>query len=371
MFGRALARATTRTLARATTRTPGRATLRALALAGVAVLSACSQAASLVPKSGDAEIACSRGCPVGQKCHVSADACVFGGIATCAACASGFTCSPAFPAPTCVQGACAPRDAFTDGTAKLVSLAIAPRDRGCDLDGDGKPNNRIATLLTQIDLNGELARAVEADRITVLLEPDRAGWGAPGDALGVGLWFGTLAPQSRSCAPSDPAALCTYTVSRASYDPSAGAGACPTWLRFPGVARTVDAVASTSGSALDFVVPVGGGSWLLQLLRARIDAKIRAAEVSGPGLGPRLDGRLCAAVPKADILLAVDTLPPDTLAKFGGADLVRTALDLNLKADLDIDGDGAADSVSAALEWTAVPARIVGYSPDAPAAAPK
>ena len=35
-----------------------------------------------------------------------------------------------------------------------------------------------------------------------------------------------------------------------------------------------------------------------------------------------------------------------------------------LEADLDADGDGAGDSVSRALAFTAVPARIVGYSPE-------
>ena len=37
--------------------------------------------------------------------------------------------------------------------------------------------------------------------------------------------------------------------------------------------------------------------------------------------------------------------------------------DLALPADIDVDGDGKAESVSGALRWTAIPARITGYSP--------
>ena len=64
------------------------------------------------------------------------------------------------------------------------------------------------------------------------------------------------------------------------------------------------------------------------------------------------------------MLLAVDTLPAETVAKFGGAEVVKKVVDGIIIADLDADGDGTADSVSIALEWTAVPARIVGYSPE-------
>jgi hypothetical protein len=102
----------------------------------------------------------------------------------------------------------------------------------------------------------------------------------------------------------------------------------------------------------------------LQLLGARLDATVGKAAIEGPGLGPKLDGRLCAAVPKADLLLAVDTLPSETIAKFGGSQVVKNVVDGLVEADLDADGDGTADSVSMALEWTAVPARIVGYSPE-------
>jgi hypothetical protein len=346
-----------------------RAGLMILALGTSAAFVACTSDAptieSPVGSGGGAPRACASGCPTDQKCHYVDGECIYAGIADCGTCSIGFVCSPAYPAPTCVKGTCEAPTAFKDGAVKLIALAIADEARGCDLDGDGKPDNRFAAVSKDIDLNGELAKAIASDLVTMLLEPTAPKWDASPKTFEAALWFGTLAPQSKQCSPNSADALCTYTVSRASYDPATVGSECAPWLRFDGLERHVADVTSPSpGKALDMVVPVNPGGWLLQLLGARLDAKVSDAEVVGPGLGPRLDGRLCAAVPKADLLLAVDTLPAETIAKFGGAEFVKNVVDGIVKPDLDANGDGDADSVSMALEWTAVPARIVGYSPD-------
>lgn len=327
---------------------------------------ACEEPLVLAPPQGSgggSPIVC-EACPSGQKCHFVDGECIYAGIAECESCGEGALCSPAYPEPTCVSGTCAPPATFGNGTVKLISLAIASEQRGCDLDGDGDPDNRFASVIEQVDLNGELANAIEADLITMLLEPSDPNWGAEGGAFSTSLWFGTLSPQSKQCSTTSPEALCTYTVSRASYDPGSLEPTCATWLRFRDLKRTGDEVSSPSpGVALDMVVPVGSGGWLLQLLGARLDATALPAAIEGPGLGPALAGRLCAAVPKADLLLAVDTLPPETISKFGGVDVVKKVVDGIVEADFDADKNGEADSVSLALEWTGVPARIVGYSP--------
>ncbi len=340
----------------------------AMAFFAAVAMAACDDAPTLLGPAGSgggAPVACEGGCPTTQKCHYIDGECIYAGIADCQSCSDGFVCSPAFPAPTCVKGGCEAQQAFKDGAVKLISLAIAAEQRGCDLDGDGDPDNSLSAVTKDVDLNAELANGIEADLVTMLLEPTHAAWDASPDSFAAALWFGTLAPQSKQCSTTSPDALCTYTVSRASYDPATLGAECAPWLRFDGLSRNGAEVASPSpGKALDMVVPVGTGGWLLQLLGARLDAKLSEAVVTGPGLGPRLDGRLCAAVPKADLLLAVDTLPPETIAKFGGVEFVTKVVDGLIEADLDADGDGTADSVSMALEWTAVPARIVGYSPD-------
>lgn len=331
-------------------------------------VAACDDPPTLAPPAGNGgggPVACDGGCPEGQKCHYVDGECIYAGIASCESCAVGSLCSPAFPEPTCVDGTCEPSSTFGEGTVKLVGLKIAEEARGCDLDGDGKPDNRFAAVQGQVDLDSELAKAIDADLVTMLLEPSQPDWGSAPGTFAASLWFGTLSPQSKQCSPSSLDAFCTYTVSRASYDPATLAPECATWLRFRDLTRTGDAIASPSpGVALDMVVPVKSGGWLLQLLGARIDATASKAAVEGPGLGPQLQGRICAAIPKADLLLAVDTLPAETIAKFGGATVVKKVVDGIVESDLDADGDGSADSVSMALEWTAVPARIVGYSPE-------
>ncbi|MSP15341.1 MAG: hypothetical protein EXR73_01800 [Myxococcales bacterium] len=335
--------------------------LSCLALAAVA----CSETNELLPPvGGGAPIPCVGGCPEGQKCHYLDGSCVHAGIADCGVCADSTLCSPVYPVPACVVGTCAPPTTFRDGTVKLVSLAVAEEARGCDLDGDGAPNNRFASLPRQA-LNDEFARAIATDLMTILLEPSAAGWGEAGPTFDASLWFGTLAPQSRQCSPESVSALCSYTVSRASYDPASPSATCGNWLRFGDVARIGALIASPSpGPVLDLVVPVERRRWLLQFLGARLEADVSEAEVVGAGLGPRLDGRICAALPKSDLLLAIASLPPESVEQFGGSDVIQSVVDVLVEPDLDADGDGEAESVSMALDWTGVPARIVGYSPN-------
>ena len=338
----------------------------ALALA----LAACDAPGRVLGPEGEGPKPCDQGCPAGQQCHYVDGACVHAGIADCGECADGFVCSPAYPTPTCVKGTCEAPSAFSPGAVKIVRLAVASLERGCDLDGDGDLDNQLAGIQKQIDLSSELQAAIDIDRVTVLLEPSDASWGAITlgggvDPYSVALWFGTLGPDSLACSPSALDAFCTYTVARASYDPATLEPTCAPWLEFDDVRSKGAALASPSpGPALDMVIPLDAGRWLLQLLGARLEAEAFDALVEAEGLAPRLEGRLCAAVPKVDLLLAVDTLPPETIAKFGGKDVVRDYVDAALDADLDASGDGEADSVSMALEWTAIPARVVGYSPD-------
>lgn len=340
----------------------------AAAVVTVGGLGACESDPLEAPREADPPaltLACPGGCPEGQKCHLADGRCIFAGIATCDACAAGAQCSPLYPAPTCVDGTCTAPSKFGEGVVKLVSITVAPTERSCDLDGDGQPDNRFASLLGQVDLDAELTKAIADDRVTMMLEPTQPGWGEDGGKLDAALWFGTLSPQSKKCSTTSEEALCTYTVSRDSYDPATLAPSCATWLNFRGLTRSGAQLASPPAvSTLDMVVPVGKGGWLLQLAGARLDATVGEAQVQGPGLGPRLAGRLCGAVPKADLLLAVDALPVETIAKFGGPVVVKSIVDGVVKPDVDADRDGAPDSVSMAFEWVAVPARIVGYSPE-------
>jgi hypothetical protein len=348
----------------------GQSQLGAFALLVAASLIACSDPGRIQgPDDGGAPQSCDGACPPGQKCHYVDGECIYGAIAECTECGNGATCSPAYAVPTCVRGTCEPKVAFGEGVTKVVRLAVASLDEGCDLDGDGEPDNQLASVQQQIDLSAELQAAVDADIATVLFEPSVPDWGAilyGGDEAPyrVATWFGTLAPESRACLPSSLEAYCAYTVSRASYDPASLEPSCAAWLTFDDVRSKNASFASPSpGRSIDMVIPVGEGSWLLQLLGARLEADASTARIEGPGLAPEIAGRLCAAVPAADLLLAVDTLPEATVTKYGGRELIRDYVARALEPDLDADGDGNADSVSMALRFVAVPARIVGYSP--------
>jgi hypothetical protein len=339
--------------------------MRGLVALVAVFLAACGPNTGTLP--GDRQPGCPAGCPDGQKCHFSDGRCILSGIAQCLPdCGQQAQCSADYPQATCVLQRCDFPSTWRDGTLKLASLRIAMTEDSCDLTGDGKPDNQLARLLTVFDVNKQLAASVAADQATILLEPESATWGQEGQPFGVHLLFGTLAPASMRCQPDNANAFCTYTVSRLSYEVTSIAGGCAPWVRFDGLtpdATRTSVRTSDQGQMVDMAIPVDKGVWLLQLLAARLEGTLSQAVVTGPGLGPQVEGRICAAIPKGDILRAIESLPAETLSSFGGAESAKLLIDLALPADIDIDADGKPESVSGALRWTAIPARITGYSP--------
>ncbi len=320
-------------------------------VAGV-VLVAAFVAACGAPEPAPVSRYCGGGCPDGLRCYAPTDECVFAGVGTCArACASYEQCSARASVPTCYAQVCALPPAPPTPALKVVALEVLDADAACDLDGDGEGDAALASVTrAYAELPQALADAIGADRITVFV--DRT-------ATRLDLLFGTLAPDSLRCDPASPVGACRYTITRDSYDRGARSGPCPAWLSLGDATVDGDAVAAGgAGTNAGIAVPIDGRQLLLQMYGVRADG-MRTTDAAGDAA---LALRVCGAVPEAELLAALEGLPPDTLEPVGGLATARRLLDLALRPDVDGDGDGVPESLSFALRATAVRATTAGWS---------
>ena len=323
---------------------------RALRLALALAPASCGDSPASASASASA---CAAPCGSDQRCYAPTGECVLRGVVSCEPrCASYEQCSARAARATCFAQVCAlpPRPATT--LWKVVGLSLLPQAEGCDLTGDGRADARLSELTRgYAELPEALRGAIAADRITVFLHPHDAR---------LDLLFGTLAPESRRCDPSDAQAGCRYTVTRESYDRGARSGPCPAWLSL-GEASTRDAQLRAGGPTSDvgIAVPIGARQFLMQLHRVQLDG----ATVSDAQGVASATLRLCGAVPRQDLLTALEGLPDDALAPVGGLAAARNLLGIALRADIDRDSDGDAESVSFALQLRAVRAAVTGWSP--------
>ena len=317
-------------------------------------------------------------------CRPDRGVCVGAGVVACdPACAPRTVCGLVTPAACFLETCRLPGD-FPTPVLKLTSLGI-PTDSGCGgagLTAFGRLAGRLSLVNTQ------LAQAVAADRATILVEP--RDFAAPADATATArgslVWrFGTLAADSLRCDPTAAEALCGYTASRDSWDTATpGTGPCDPWITqqatltpdpqsplgatLAGGGR-VSAEALADGAARDllqFAVPTAdGGHVLLQvhapILEARATRDLTSPNATAGGL-VAVSGRLCGVVPMASLRAALAGLPADLLGQLGGLAMVEDLLAANLTADVDLDGDGVFDGVSAALDFTGTRARLSGLS---------
>lgn len=296
---------------------------------------------------------CASPCPEGLRCYAPTGECVLSTVAACASpCASYEQCSARAAEPTCFAQVCTLAPRPPSPLLKVVSLSLVSAQEACDLDGDGEGDARLSDV---VEGYAELPRSIEAaiasDRITMLLHrtPDRLAW-----------LFGTLAPESVRCNPSSATAGCRYTISRESYDRGARSGPCPAWLTLD--QARVDGTTLRAGGErtnVGVAVPIGARQFLLQMYGVRADGPLETDGMTDRGLSLRV----CGAVPRGELLAALEGLPADSLTSVGGLAGARTLLTLLVRPDIDGDGDGEKESVSFALRLTAVSAVTTGYSP--------
>lgn len=272
-------------------------------------------------------------CPKDHWCDIGIKACVpkpdAPAACLCApACTGAMQCLPGGPnGRKCQPMTCTGKPPTSGTFWRVTSMKLASPQVGCDLDGDGKVNNALATSL--LGTTGVFGYNLLTDWTAPRLTWAFAGQG-PGTTT-VATMVTALVPGSAAYAACLNASQCNYQVLPDSFVAGLD-GACrarTSWLNC-----NVDEGATwCSQAAPGFDFPF----WPCP------DENIFAMQgvvfqANAPGAkSPILSGMVCGSINKAKL---------PNLAK----------------TDIDADGDGIKESASAAFVWEAAEVKVIGLS---------
>ncbi len=323
-----------------------------------------------------AKVACGGACKTGETCDKATDKCV--ALPCGGACKTGEKCDakgtnkcyvPCLGACTATQycdetgavpGACKDTAALPtkwgvgdDGKIqKVIKLAITDKTKACDMNGDGTPDNALAGASSLIGTN--LQDAVKKGSVVLMFEPKT--YKTDGTAFTFNVLIGDVDPTDT--AHDATTAGGKYTVKKESYDPATG----KSLVAFN--AATIKA-GQLEAKSDKFFLNLNISSISLALTISAVDFSGTTADanswVSTTG------GRLCGYITETDLNNAIDGLPADMLAQFGGKDAVKKLLPTLIKSDVDSDGDGIKDAKSLALDIDTLGGIVTGFTaPKAP-----
>ena len=280
-----------------------------------------------------AESPCPGGCPPGLYCNELAE-----------------------PTPKCQSSECSFPTQFANPVQKMDFLAIPDGNQGCDLTGDGEPDNVLGAILklmgnanTSIELlilNGDFTMVIETPGFNVGGDPFTAR-GMPGELAQPG------------CSPTAPDANCNYTLWDSGFVAS-GVGTCEPSMVFKQVVAEGNKMMSLGNKDIvDITLPLLGPVPVkIPVHLARMTADITWSDGV---LTSTTNGVLCGAVPLWAIEDIIDNMPDELfeeagLPKTAAKEVVKTSL------DMDINGDGWPDSLSSAAWFSTVPGTVIGMN---------
>ncbi len=238
----------------------------------------------------------------------------------------------------------------------ISKLALADVSVGCDLDGDGKPNNEMGKLKTP-EVDNLIQDAISSGaKLRVLYAPEYGT--TDGASFAIESLDAVLDASNLTCNVAASGAPCKVRVKAANYNATAAAAVC--------TAKHVLDPASASGGALK-VAPGSVAQWV-PAFALSIEMPVQLAAWTGSAADAAQwqstkKGLQCGAVNKAALVAAVKAAPPSEKAKLGDAVTPESVASGLLKPDLDLDGDGVKESVSFALTFETVPVVVTGISP--------
>jgi len=229
--------------------------------------------------------------------------------------------------------------------------------QGLDLDDDpdtcapttdcsGGIDNELGLLA--VFLNPGVTEAVDNGYLTYVLEfKDFKDDGTPFEVLMHGAYLHDSNPdcdfQSNECA---------YYVVSASF-----AVDCSPLANFDN-AKLVDGHLKAGGNGYGFAVKttlMGGGALEIGVSNIRIEADVQLNQGESQVVG--MQGFMGGAVDKAELLLAIDSLPDDVFPL--DKETIKGMLDTLIVNDLDSDGDGVDDAASISIRFDTIPADLV------------
>lgn len=252
-----------------------------------------------------------------------------------------------------------------DGAIQKMSIiAVSGKDKdgkmqGCDLDGDGVPNNVLGKVIDLYkDLNKVLAEKVGDGTVILILEaPEFKADNSPFD---FNVLIGDKDEANLACDVTSAAANCGYTVSKLSYDVEAKSGNCPAKITFPASKLTKEGALTAGGKNQKFVIniPVVGLNLKLTISQAQITGIVSDAT----SWKNTKSGRLCGVISKDDLNGAIDALPDDALKAIGDKATVKALVGSILKPDITLEGSDKPDAISVSLDFETIGGKISGVT---------
>lgn len=279
---------------------------------------------------------CSDGLCVPKTCGQGQTTCKGAEVAICdgawktSACTAGNVCSQG----GCVAPACT-LDAPKGGVLVVASLPLATLQDACDLDNNGTKDQALGGF-SQISQGTSSAQAA-LGRVLVL-QP----LGPGPDA--VALLPAIVTPTSgwATC----PGANCNISIAPDAYELTAIGGTCPARSLLDPVAMSGDKLlAGGPGTAVWVPLQLGALAIEVPLLGARLQGTV--AQAGGGWSGVK--GVLCGAIAQAQLIAAIDALPDTAVGSAANKLALEKLLAGLAPPDLDLDGDGKPDALSAAF----------------------
>ncbi len=302
---------------------------------------------------------CGGKCTATEKCDAKTDKC----YTPCEGkCTAKQYCDETAGAPgTCKDTAALPEKFGIGGDGqvqKVIKLAITDKTKSCDLvdakgvlgAGDGTGDNALAGAASLI--GSSLSDAVTKGSVVLLFEPKTY------DTTGLDFTFNVLIGDidaADAATVANPNAVGgKFTVKKESYDPATG----KSLVTFN---KANIKAGKLTAKADKFFLNLNISSIALALTISAVD--FSGDTTDGTSWKTTTGGRLCGYITEADLNTAIDTLPADMLAQFGGKDAVKKLLPTLIKSDVDSDGDGIKDAKSLALDIDTLGGIITGFTP--------
>ncbi len=291
---------------------------------------------------------CAEGFCTSKACPSGVSGCQGAQVASCAANGANWTLTSCAAGEQCDGGKCSKPGCTLPAAPPVHAIRTMlwsplESDQGCDLDGNGKPDNQAGKFALAVA--GQFPQPGWQPTHIVLGTSD---WKTDGSSFAVQLLVGVPA-AGQTCSSTDLKASCKMAIAAESYDLSAKSGVCParTQLADGSVKGAQFSAGGATATAQLPVAPVPMLAWLPLKL-----ARVQGEPTAGPGWTGLHKGRLCGAMPKAELLAAVGKVNA-LVFEAGGttAAQVQLALEKALPVDIDTDGDGKKDAVSLALQF--------------------
>jgi len=290
------------------------------------------------PAAGCQHVPIAGPCDDGNECTVD-DQCVGG---ECIGTPEGLCCTPEFIAPVNKLNQLAMGEGGIPGNA--LNVDGLPTCSPADNCQDGLDNS--LGLLSAL-ANGPLQEAMDKGDVIILFE--HRGFNTDGNDYFMGFYQGE--PVDPGC--DVQSSSCAYWVDEELLDTD-----CQPMLGFSNTQVVGDHLtAGGVGFSYPFDIPISDGVMLSVLLaNAMVDATVTLAG----GKPVSMEGILAGAVPKSNMIEAVEAIPEEDLPEGMSKDLILQMLSLLVTNDIDTDDDGNLDAASVGIKFKAIGGSIAG-----------